>query len=312
MKILFMGTPEPAAKCLEALINSSHEVVAVITQPDRPKGRGLNVAISPVKELALKNKIEVFQPEKIKDKAAIDLVRKISPDLIVVAAYGKILPKEIINMPKYGSINVHASLLPKYRGAAPIQWAILNGEKETGITIQKVFEALDTGDIILQEKVTIEPGDNSHSLTRKLFVIGSKLLVEAVDQIESGKVKYIKQEEKKATYAAILKKEDGIIDWKKTADEVLNKVRALNPWPGAYTYYKGKTLKIISAEEFDMGGAQCIAGQISTIIKNEGFIVGACNGLLLIKKVQPESGKEMSAYQFALGHKLSAGDILPS
>jgi len=312
MKILFMGTPEPAAKCLEALIESNHKVVAVITQPDRPKGRGLNVAASPVKELAQKNQIPVYQPEKIKDKAAIDLVKKIAPDLIVVAAYGKILPKEIIDFPKYGSINVHASLLPEYRGAAPIQWAILNGEKETGITIQKVFEALDTGDIILQKKVQIEPDDNSHSLTIKLFDAGSELLVEAVDLIESGKAQFIKQDEKQATYAAILKKEDGIIDWKKSANEVLDKVRALNPWPGAVTYYKGKTLKIIDAEEFDMGGNKCPAGQVSTIVKNEGFIVGSCDGELLVKRVQPESGKAMSAYQFALGRKMKAGDILPS
>ena len=312
MKILFMGTPEPAAKCLEALINSSHKVVAVITQPDRPKGRGLNITASAVKELALKNQIPVYQPEKIKDKAAVDLVRKISPDLIVVAAYGKILPKDIIDFPKHGSINVHASLLPKYRGAAPIQRGILNGEKETGITIQKVFEALDTGDIILQEKVPLEPDDNAHSLTIKLFVIGSELLVEAVDLIEKGRAQFIKQDEKQATYAAVLKKEDGIIDWKKSSEEIFNMIRALGPWPGAFTYYKGKALKILAAEKIEMGNERCDGGKIIDLIKQEGFIIGACNGQILVKKVQPESGKAMSAYQFALGHKIQAGDILPS
>jgi methionyl-tRNA formyltransferase len=297
MKILFMGTPEPAKICLEALINAREEVVAVITQPDRPKGRGLKLAPSAVKETAIHYNIPVFQPEKIKDKDAVDLIRGFKPDLIVIVAYGKILPKEIIDIPKLGTINVHASMLPKYRGAAPVQRALLNGDKFTGITIMKVTEELDET-------------DNTAILIEKLFKIGAQLLIKAVSQIKNGKAKYVKQDEKIISFAPTLKKEDGIIDWKKKAAEISDQIRAFNPWPIAYTYYKGKILRILKAEQMAKEG--CPEGKVLEIVKNKGFVVGACDGALLITEVQAESGRKMSAWEFIAGHKLNVGDVLPS
>lgn len=305
-----MGTPEPAQICLKALIDSKEELVAVITQPDRPKGRGLKLAPTPVKETALHYNISVFQPEKIKDKEIYDLVRGLKPDLIVIVAYGQILPKEILDIPKYGVINVHASVLPKYRGAAPVQWALLNGEKFTGVTVMKVTETLDAGDIILQETLPIYDSDITSTLTEKLFKLGAQLLVRAVSQIRSGKASYVKQDEKKVTYAPTLKKENGVIDWRKKAKGISDQIKAFNPWPVAYTYYKGKTLKILKAEQMAKEG--CSEGRVMEIIKNRGFVVGACDGALLITEVQPESGKKMSAWDFLAGHKLQVGDVLPS
>jgi methionyl-tRNA formyltransferase len=310
VKILFMGTPEPARICLNALIDAKEEIVAVITQPDRPKGRGLKLAPGPVKETAAEHAIPVFQPDKIKEKESIDLVRGLAPDLIIIVAYGKILPKEILDIPKYGAINVHASLLPKYRGAAPVQSAILNGEKYTGITIMAVTEALDSGDIILQESIPIYEADNTATLTERLFKMGAKLLVNAVSQIKAGKVKPVKQDDEKATYAPTLKKENGVIDWRKRAPEICDQIKAFNPWPGAYTYYKGKTLKVIGGEPMRQEG--CANGRIMDILKNRGFVVGACEGAVLVTEVQPESGKPMNSYQFAIGHGLKIGDTLPN
>jgi methionyl-tRNA formyltransferase len=305
-----MGTPQPAATCLKALIDAKEEISAVITQPDRPKGRGLKVAPTPVKELALKHKIPVFQPEKIKDKDVVDLIRGFSPDLIVIVAYGKILPKEILDLPKYGTINVHASLLPKYRGAAPVQRAILNGDKFAGITIMKVTETLDAGEIILQESLPIYDADNTATLTEKLFKLGAQLLLKAVSQIKSGKAVYVEQDGKEVSYAPILKKENGVIDWKKKADEICDQIKAFDPWPVAFTYYNGKILRITKAEPMAKEG--CSGGKVMEIIKNKGFVVGACDGALLITEVQPESGKKMSAWEFLSGHKIKAGDVLPS
>ena len=310
MKILFMGTPEPARLCLKALIDAKEEIIAVITQPDRPKGRGLKLAPGPVKETAAEHDIPVFQPDKIKEKESIELVRGLAPDLIVIVAYGKILPKEILDIPKYGAINVHASLLPKYRGAAPVQSAILNGEKYTGITIMHVTEALDSGDIILQESIPIYEADNTSTLTERLFKLGAKLLVSAVSQIKSGKVSAVKQDDEKATYAPTLNKENGVIDWRKKAEEICDQIRAFNPWPGAYTYYKGKALKVIRAEPMRQEG--CSNGRIMDILKNRGFVVGVCEGAVLVTEVQPESGKPMNSYQFAIGHGLKIGDTLPN
>ena len=310
MKILFMGTPEPAKICLEALINAREEVVAVITQPDRPKGRGLKLASTPVKETAIHYNIPVFQPEKIKDKDAIDLIRGFKPDLIVIVAYGKILPKEMIDIPKLGTINVHASMLPKYRGAAPVQRALLNGDKFTGITIMKVTEELDAGDIILQESIPIYETDNTATLTEKLFKLGTQLLVKAVSQIKNGKAKYVKQDEKTISFAPTLKKEDGIIDWRKKSSEISGQIRGFNPWPIAYTYYNGKILRILKAEQ--MAKEACPEGKVLEIVKNKGFVVGACDGALLITEVQAESGRKMSAWEFIAGHKLNIGHVLPS
>ncbi|MFH1709681.1 MAG: methionyl-tRNA formyltransferase [bacterium] len=325
MKILFMGTPEPAQVCLNALIGAKEELVAVITQPDRPKGRGLLLAPTPVKETALLHDLPVFQPEKLKDREVPELIRGFKPDLIVIVAYGKILPKEILDIPKYGTINVHASLLPKYRGAAPVQRAILNGDKFAGITIMKVTETLDAGAIILQESIPIYETDNTAALTQKLFKLGAQLLVKAVSQIKSGKAVYVEQDEKEVSYAPTLKKEDGVIDWKKKAYEIRNQIRAFDPWPVAYTYYNGKILRIFAAEKCETGDATrlpasrgelarqgCEAGRIIEIRKNKGFIVGVCDGALLVTEVQFESGRKMSAWEFLMGHKIKVGDILPN
>lgn len=306
-----MGTPEPAAKCLEALIDAGENIVAVITQPDRPKGRGLKLSQPAVKEVAVKNNIPVHQPEKIKEPSAIELVKKIDPELIVVVAYGKILPKAIIDHPKYGSINVHASMLPKYRGAAPVQWALLNGEKETGITIQKVFEALDTGDIILQQKIQIADEDNTSTLTRKLFESGPKLLIEAVRLILSGKCPSIKQDDLKATYAPQLTKETGLIDWGKPTMKIFDQVRGCYPWPSAYTYYMGKMLKVLSAYR-GLATHDKKPGTVIDFAEDEGFIVATGDGSLFIKEVQLEGGKRMHAWQFLNGHRILIGDQFPS
>lgn len=306
-----MGTPDPAATCLKALIEAKETVIAVITQPDRPKGRGLKVTPSPVKDIALHYNIAVHQPEKIKDAKAIELIKSLNPDLIVVVAYGKILPKEILGIPKYGAINVHASLLPKYRGAAPVQQALLNGEKETGVTIMRMEEALDTGDIIVQKSVPIADGDNTQTLTEKLFDVGSKLLVETIKLIESGKASGVKQDERLMSYAPALKKETGLIDWKRSAKEIFNQIRACNPWPVAYTYFNGKMLKILSAE---VGLATKIfdPGEVIDCVRDEGFIVAAGSGTIYVKEVQLEGGKRMHAWEFLIGHKIKVGDVLPS
>jgi len=305
-----MGTPEPAALCLKALIDAKHEVAAVITQPDRPKGRGLKIVEPPVKELAKKYGIPVHQPEKIKDPSAIDLVKKIGPDLIIVVAYGKILPKEIIDAPKFGSINVHASLLPKYRGAAPVQCALLYGDKETGITIMRVAEALDSGDIILQEKVPIEIIDNTGTLTKKLFAVGAELLIKAVEQINNGKARYTKQDERGVSLAPTLKKEAGMIDWKKSAKQIFDQIRACNPWPVAYTVHDGKILRIFWADMIE--GPKAVPGKVMEIIHEKGFLVGTGKDALVIREVQLEGGKRMSAKDFLIGHKIKVGDELQS
>jgi len=245
MKIVFMGTPEPAALIFEALRGAGHDVLAVVTQPDRPRGRGQKITFSPVKEKAIEHDLPLEQPEKVKgNRNFIARLKSLEPDLIVVVAYGKILPREILEIPKHGCINVHASLLPKYRGAAPIQWALLNGEKETGVTIMKVDERLDTGDIILQDKVKIGEEDDALSLTKKLFDRGGELLLRALSQIEERRIKFFPQEEAKATNAPAITKESGEIDWRRSAAEIHNRVRALVPWPAAHTFCREKSLKI--------------------------------------------------------------------
>lgn len=311
MKILFMGTPEPAAICLKALIDAKQDVIGAVTQPDRPKGRGLKLAPSPVKELALHNNIKVYTPEKIRDDEAIGFIKGLKPELIVVVAYGKILPKEILDIPKYGAINVHASLLPKYRGAAPVQWALMNGETRTGITIMRITEKLDAGDIMLQQDIKIEADDNTLSLTGKLFDVGSKLLVKAISQIKAGEAAFVKQDEKRVTYAPLLKKESGLIDWRKKASEINDQIRACNPWPVAYSYLNAKMLKIFSAE-VGLASETYSPGEIIECVKDEGFLAAAGEGTLFVKVAQLESGKKIKAWELVVGKKIKAGDILPS
>ena len=314
MRIVFFGTPLEAAGILRTLKSSKHEVIACFTQPDRPKGRGLNVEPSPVKKLAAELGIKVFEPDKLSEEKTLNALKDLNADICVVVAYGKIIPAKLLQIPKRGMINIHASLLPKYRGAAPVRWAILNGEKRTGVTIFKLVQALDAGDIISSEEVLIEDDDNYSALSQKLFLAGSKLLLKTLDDIESGKARYTKQDEQKVSFAPKLTKEIGAIDWKESAEKISNKTRALSPHPGAFTFFKGKLLKIWKANKLPgvLAGSKQEPGKILELVKNSGFAVMTSDGVLLVEEVQKESSKKMNAWEFVIGHQLKCGDILPS
>lgn len=247
MRIIFMGTPEFAVPSLKALYTSGHEIAAVVTQPDRPKGRGHKLTPPPVKLAAQEAGLHVYQPVRIRDPEFIDTLKRVSPQLIAVVAFGQILPKDILELPVYGCINVHASILPKYRGAAPIHWAVINGETETGVTIMQMDEGLDSGDIILSEKIPVSPEDTTGTVHDKLAGLGAQLLVKAVQLISEGRAERIPQDHGAATYAPLLNKDTEKIDWAKSAVEICNLVRGLNPWPGAYTLLRDKILKIWQA-----------------------------------------------------------------
>ncbi|MGF7395992.1 methionyl-tRNA formyltransferase [Thermoanaerobacterium thermosaccharolyticum] len=308
MNIVFMGTPEFAVPSLEKLIESGHNVMLVITQPDKPRGRGKKISYSPVKECAIKNNIDVFQPQKLKNnKEVFDKLRKLNPDLIVVAAYGKILPEEILQIPRYGCINVHASLLPKYRGAAPINWAVINGEKETGITIMYMEKGLDTGDILLQKSIPILEEDNSETVHDKLAVLGGNALIDAINKMVDGALKPVKQDDSKATYAPILEKSIGLIDWQKSAVEIKNLVRGLRPWPVAYTYYKGNMLKIWAAEVYSYEGKEKPGTVITT---GSALIVKCGKDALKILEIQSEGKRRMTVEEFLRGHTIAKGEQL--
>ncbi|MFA5113100.1 MAG: methionyl-tRNA formyltransferase [Candidatus Margulisiibacteriota bacterium] len=315
MKIIYFGTPEPAAALLAELIKSQHEIVLVVTQPDRPKGRGQKLAFSPVKELALKHGLPLEQPAKVKDNPVFrSLLASLKPDIAVVAAYGQILPKALLDIPRHGFINVHASLLPKYRGAAPVQWALLNGEQETGITIFKLVERLDAGPIISQQKLAIEPADNAETLLAKLFEQSKSLLLATLAEIEQGKARYQPQAETAVTYAPVLTRESGEIDWRKTAAEINDRVRGLVPWPAAHTFCHGKRLQILQTEPYgvDLVTGDKLPGMILHILKGDGFVVATGGGDLLVRTVKPEAGKAMNAYNYVLGHDVKTAETLPN
>ena len=308
MKVVFMGTPDFAVGALEALVEAGHEVVAVVTQPDKPKGRGKEMQQTPVKVCALKHNIEVFQPVKIKHKEAVEVLKGYGAELFVVAAFGQILSKEILDMPKYGCVNIHASLLPKYRGAAPIQWAILDGEKETGVTIMQMNEGLDTGDMLTKVIVPIEDTDTGESLFDKLAEAGAKLLIETIPQIESGEVAPQPQDDSLSTYAKMIKKEMGLIDWKKEAVVLERLVRGMNSWPSAYTHFNGKTLKVWESE-VEMGNHDAAPGTVVEVTKNS-IKVQTGQDLLVLKQIQLEGKKRMDVAAFLLGYKVETGDVL--
>ena len=308
MKIVFMGTPDFAVGALETLVEAGHEVVAVVTQPDKPKGRGKEMQQTPVKACALKHNIEVFQPVKIKTPDAVEVLRGYGADLFVVAAFGQILSKEILDMPKYGCVNIHASLLPKYRGAAPIQWAILDGEKETGVTIMQMNEGLDTGDMLTKVIVPIEDTDTGESLFDKLAEAGAKLLIETIPQIEAGSLKPEPQDDSLSTYAKMIKKEMGFIDWKKDAVVLERLVRGMNSWPSAYTHFNGKTLKVWEAE-VEKGKHNAEPGTVVEVTK-ESIKVQTGQDLLVLKQIQLEGKKRMDAAAFLLGYKVEIGTVL--
>ena len=308
MKIVFMGTPDFAVGALEALVEAGHEVVAVVTQPDKPKGRGKEMQQTPVKACALKHNIEVFQPVKIKTPEAVEVLKGYGADLFVVAAFGQILSKEILDMPKFGCVNIHASLLPKYRGAAPIQWAILDGEKETGVTIMQMNEGLDTGDMLTKVIVPIEDTDTGESLFDKLAEAGAKLLIETIPQIEAGTLHPEAQDDSLSTYAKMIKKEMGLIDWKKEAVVLERLVRGMNSWPSAYTHFNGKTLKVWEAG-VELKEAKAEPGTVVEVTKNS-IKVQTGQDLLVLKQIQLEGKKRMDVASFLLGYKVEVGTVL--
>lgn len=308
MKIVFMGTPDFAVGALEALVEAGHEVVAVVTQPDKPKGRGKEMQQTPVKACALKHNIEVFQPVKIKTPEAVEVLKGYGADLFVVAAFGQILSKEILDMPKFGCVNIHASLLPKYRGAAPIQWAILDGEKETGVTIMQMNEGLDTGDMLTKVIVPIEDTDTGESLFDKLAEAGAKLLIETIPQIEAGTLHPKAQDDSLSTYAKMIKKEMGLIDWKKEAVVLERLVRGMNSWPSAYTHFNGKTLKVWEAG-VELKEAKAEPGTVVEVTKNS-IKVQTGQDLLVLKQIQLEGKKRMDVASFLLGYKVEVGTML--
>jgi methionyl-tRNA formyltransferase len=315
MKIVYFGTPEPSAKILELLLEHKYEILCVVTQPDRPRGRGQKLSFSAVKEVALRHGLPLEQPEEVKNNSVFKTyLQSLGFDLGIVVAYGKILPKEILVIPRMGFINVHASLLPKYRGAAPIPWALLKGEEETGVTIFKLTELLDAGPIVAQRKLRIEEEDNTETLTRKLFALGAELLLESLPKLEKGEVEFIPQNEAEVTFAPSLTKESGEIDWHKSAFEIHNRVRALYPWPTAHTFYRGKRLKILRTRIMipQLTPKLPLPGSILQIVKEEGFVVATGAGGLLILEVLPEAGRRMKAYDFVMGHGLREGDTFPS
>ena len=325
-----MGTPDFAVSALEAIINAGHEVAAVVTQPDRAKGRSGKLMPSPVKEVALKYNIPVLQPQKIRAMEAIEQLRKFPADVFVVAAFGQILPAEVLNMPKYGCVNIHASLLPHLRGAAPIQQSILLGDKESGITIMQMDEGLDTGDILLQEAVAIEPHDTGGTLFDKLALLGAKLIVKALPMLEAGELKPVPQKEELADYAGMLKKSMGKIDFSLEAEQIERRVRGFNPWPAAYTCHNGRQLKLWKAYVADLdNGEECpSAGDMSqnrqeepnnkeealpgtiTAVSSDAIYVQTGKGLLRIDELQPEGKRRMSTKDFLLGYRLKTGDRL--
>lgn len=312
MKIVFMGTPDYAVSALEAIIQAGYEVSAAVTQPDKPRGRGKGIQMPPVKQCALKYGIPVFQPVKVKEPEAVERLREYGADLFVVAAFGQILSEEILTMPKYGCINIHASLLPKYRGASPIQWAILNGETETGITIMQMAKGIDTGDILMKCAVPIDRKETGESLHDKLCAAGAELIVKALPEIGNGNLKPEKQKEEDATYVTLLKKSMGQIDWSEDAVWIDRLVRGLNPWPSAYTVYQGRTLKIWECEPEDCvpdGTDSGTAGRIEKVTK-DAFYVRTGKGLLKVLQVQPEGKKRMQVKDFLLGYPLEEGTVL--
>lgn len=303
-----MGTPDFAVGTLEAIIEAGHEVLLVVTQPDKPKGRSGALQFTPVKECAVAHGIEVFQPVKIRLEENVEFLRKYDADIFVVAAFGQILPKSILDMPKHGCINVHASLLPKYRGAAPIQWAVINGDPITGVTIQQMDIGVDTGDIIVTKELAISDDETGGGLFDKLAVVGAEACLEAMEQIANGTATRTPQNHEEATHVSMISKEFGIIDWNKSAVEIERLIRGLNPWPSAYTKLDGKTFKIWKAEVVGTKEA-AKPGTIVAVEKN-ALKVQTGEGVLSLLEVQIEGKKRMDAGSFLRGYAVEVGTQL--
>lgn len=314
MKIVFMGTPDFAAGALEALIKAGHEITAVVTQPDKAKGRSKELQFSPVKECALRHNIPVFQPVKIKMPEAVAELKKYEADIYIVAAFGQILSQEILDIPKYKCLNIHASLLPKYRGASPIQHVIIDGEKETGITIMQMDAGIDTGDMLYKKAIEIADNDTFETLHDKLTVLGGEAIVEALPLLEKGALTPRKQNSEESCYAPLISKSMGEIDFTKAAVTIDRLIRGMNPWPSAYTYYRGRQLKIwkavpVSGPEAE---APATAAQPGTIVRvtKDAFFVVCGDGCLQVLELQLEGKKRMSTHDFLLGVKPEAGERL--
>ena len=301
MRIVFMGTPDFAVPALKALAASRHEVTLVVTQPDRQKGRGKAVLESDVKKCAESLGIPVFQPAKVKTEDAVAVLREQHPDAIVVAAYGQILSQEILDLPKFGCINIHGSLLPRWRGAAPIQWSVIDGDERTGITIMQMDRGLDTGDILLQESVEIGKKETAEHLYERLAAMGGPLVLKALDAIEDGTITRTKQDDAKSCYAKMLTKRQGEISWTMPAVRIERLVRGLNSWPSAYTFYRGKMLKIWDADAEPQKEMEAAPGTILGTTK-DAIRIQTGDGVLVLKEVQPEGKKRMAVKDFLLGY----------
>ncbi len=310
MRIVFMGTPEFAVPSLEALLSSGDQVVGVVCQPDRPKGRGHQVVAPPVKQVAERAGIPVLQPLKIRTPEFLQALSSWQPDVIAVAAYGRILHKPILQLPPMGCVNVHGSLLPKYRGAAPVQWAVINGETETGITTMLMDEGMDTGAMLLQAKLEILPDDTAGTLALRLAALGGRLLIETLAQLKAGTLVPTKQDDHQATMAPLLKKEDGLIDWTLTAASLANRVRGLSPWPGAYTFLGDERWNVWKA----VAQVSVTTGTPGTIVavNKHSILVATGDGLLEIREIQTANSKRMAVAQFLAGHRVTMGQQLGS
>lgn len=302
MRIVFMGTPDFAAAILERLISTGRNVVGVFSQPDKPVGRKQIIEPTPVKKLALEHGIPVFQPAKMKDGTALEMMKSLSPDLVVVAAYGRILPKELLDVPPLGCVNVHGSLLPKYRGAAPIQWSVINGDTVTGVTTMYMAEGMDTGDMILKLETEIGEDETAGELFERLAALGADSIEKTLELFDEGSVPREPQNDGEATLAPMLKKEMGEIDFEKSPEEIHNLVRGLCPWPVAFTFVDGKTVKVYKANK-----AEGFCGEAGTLLDEKRFVVGCGGGALELITVQPEGKKQMSGGDFIRGKRLEKG-----
>lgn len=313
LKIVFMGTPDFAIPSLEAIVSSGHQIIGVVTQPDKPKGRGKKLTPPPVKEWAIERGIPVYQPEKARDPEFIRILRELAPDLIVTAAYGQILPKDILDIPPLGCINIHASLLPKYRGASPIQQALIDGEAETGITIMYMDVGMDTGDIILQRSIPIHPDEQADELHDRLAVLGGQVLAEALKLFERGRPVGCPQEHDKATYCKKIDKSMGNIDWTQSASRIKNLVRGLTPWPGTFTFLGDQRIKVWKVQEWEYSTLGTYTpGQVVVADQRQGLVVACGDGFLRLVRIQGEGKKAMEDIEFLRGNPIPVGVVFKS
>ena len=307
-KIIFLGTPQFAVPALEALIDEGYEILAVVTQPDRPKGRGQKLTPSPVKVLAQENNLQILQPERL-DDSFLDILLSLRPDLLVVVAFGQIIPGRVLGSAKWGGINVHASLLPRYRGSAPIQWAIINNEKKTGLTIMRMDEGLDTGPMFMQQEVDVLEGETAGQLHDRLSSLAPGLLIKTLQGLAQGTIEEKKQDASLATYAPKLNKEQGLIHWSWPSERLCGLIRGLDPWPGAFTYYEGKMLKLFSCFLRDVRRGSSVPGRIKGLT-GKGLEIETGKGSVIVGEIQSPGKKRMPVREFLKGRQLSPGSIL--